>query len=115
MDRTAFHFCLHGDCKCFSPSSVHREHHSKATRTHAKTEKDCKPLWITASVKSHQQFLSFFGLKDDEVGFYVHVNVAAVVVDVSVLAHYPDVVISQGYPLQTAYTVMIHSYGRMKQ
>lgn len=52
--------------------------------------------------KPHQQFLSFFGLKDDEVGLYVHVDVAAVVVDVSVLAHYPDVVISQGYPLQTA-------------
>lgn len=56
-------------------------------------------LWMTGSAKCykckpHQQFLSFFGLKQDKVGLYVHVDVAAVVVDVSVLAHYPDVVIS---------------------
>ena len=64
-------------------------------------------LSITSSAerwnwKSHQQLLSFHGLKDNKVGLYVHVDVAAVVMDVSVLTHYPDVVVGQGHPLQTA-------------
>lgn len=46
------------------------------------------------AVQSHQQFLSFFGLKYDKVGLYVHVDVAVVIVNVSMLPHYPDVVIS---------------------
>jgi len=59
-------------------------------------------LWIIAEFsrrQSYQQFLTIFWLKDNKVGLYVHVDVAAVIEDVSMGTHYPDVFISQGYSL----------------
>lgn len=49
--------------------------------------------------ESHQQFLSPLWLKDNKISNYVHVNVTAIVKDVSILAQYPDVVVGQGYSL----------------
>lgn len=45
--------------------------------------------------------MSFLWLKNNKAGFHVHVDVAAVVVNVSEVSHYPDVVVGQGDSVQT--------------